>query len=108
MTEGVDEQARYDRRMIAIIIEAVRMEQGRYHPRDGPGPSNGTYFDIAKRTGIPKGEVVKYLRMAEARGYIRGYGFHTNHGRGGAKRWEYIEPDEWAVILGGRGDPDTE
>lgn len=108
MTDGTDERARYDRRMIAMIIEAVRMEQGRYHPRDGPGPSNGTYYDIMKRTGLPRAEVVKYLRMAEERGYIRGRGFHSNHRRGGAKRWEFIEPEEWAEILGGRKDPDTE
>lgn len=89
------EALRHDNRMMAVMIEAVRAEMGQYHPRDGPGPSNGTYFDIAKRTGYPKEVVTYYLRMAEAFGFIRGRGFRANHKRGGAKRWEVVDPDTY-------------
>lgn len=79
----------YDKDTMGMILDAVREEQGRYHPRDGKGPSNPTYWDIVKRTGLDTETVVKYLRQAEKLGYIKGKGFYNRAG-GGAKRWEYI------------------
>ena len=81
----------YDRQTMKTILEAVKREQGRYHQRDGKGPSNPTYVDIVKRTGMETGTVVEYLREAERRGYIAGQSknFRWN-GHGGAKRWTFI------------------
>ncbi|MBQ7701759.1 MAG: hypothetical protein IJT54_05080 [Candidatus Methanomethylophilaceae archaeon] len=83
-----------DKETMNRILEAVRIEQGRYHQRDGKGPSNPTYYDIEKRTGLDTKTVVDYLRFAEKEGWIQGKGFYNRSG-GGAKRWKFIkDPNE--------------
>ena len=80
----------YTKDKLITILEAVKVEQGRYHQRDGKGPSNPTYVDIERRTKYDTETVVSYLRFAEKRGWITGKGFYNNHNGGGAKRWTFI------------------
>lgn len=49
-------------------------------------------------------DVIKYLRLAEQYGFIRGHGgFWNHHGQGGSKRWHFLKwpPYPYYELMGG-------
>lgn len=49
-------------------------------------------------------DVIKYLRLAEQYGFIRGHGgFWNHHGQGGSKKWHFLKwpPYPYYELMGG-------
>lgn len=61
------------------------------------------YNELSKTRCAPVEKVVKYLRLAEQCGYIRGSGGFWNRGRGGSKKWHFVKwpPYPYYELMGG-------
>ena len=65
---------------------------------------NQVHKELCKTRRVSIMDVIRYLRLAEELGYIRGHGGYWNHhGRGGAKRWHFVKwpPYPYYELMGG-------
>lgn len=93
--EGYSDDLMYD------VVATVLKLQGKI--KFGDANYNQIHKELSKARLVPIKNVIKYLRLAEQYGYIRGYGGFWNRGRGGSKKWHFVKwpPYPYYELMGG-------
>lgn len=76
------------------VVSIVLKLQGTI--RDGDRKTDANYIrvhrELNKICRVSIMDVIRYLRLAEEKGYVKGHsGFWNHHGQGGAKKWHFVK-----------------
>lgn len=84
----VDADLLYD--VVATVLKLQGTKKSKYCPTNDANYVQ-IHAELYKSRSVAIMEVIKYLRLAEKLGYIKGRNGYYQHGRGGSKKWHFIK-----------------
>lgn len=96
----------YSEDLMYDVVATVLKLQGKARNNYSLGDANyvQVHKELSKSRRVSIMDVIKYLRLAEQCGFIRGHGGYWNHhGRGGSKKWHFLKwpPYPYYELMGG-------